>query len=299
MIRRFLERLEEAALGVVQIVFLLVGVTGVAAYFGAPDALTSLEMLLHGDVTVLVPWLTALAFDVFMWGMARNVAKSWRGMQSPVLDAPTRAAHKRGMLAYGIPLIFAVIFNMWNQVNFLLDTWHPTVNTVLPMPPMAQYLIRALAIPLFFMCTAFLAQPPRTVAEEINELAHNVMRKFTGLTDTQTKAQIKQIEKRTDLNMGEAIVAVARAAGEPKTGATIAAVQGAMADLVAGKRAEDVPVVPVTSSKSDAKMRARNVYRKNMHPSVLAERAKINIKTARRYVKEFEEELGRKLRLVG
>lgn len=299
MIRRFLEKLEEAALGLVQIVFLLVGVTGVAAYFGAPDALTSVEMLAHGDVTVLVPWLTALAFDVFMWGMARNVAKSWRGMQSPVLDEPTRAAHKRGIIAYGIPLIVAVVFNMWNQINFLLDTWHPVTNTVLPMPPLAQYLIRALAIPLFFMCTAFLAQPPRTVAEEINELAHNVLRKFTSLTDNQTKNQIKQIEKRTDMNMADAIVAVASAAGEQKTGKTIAAVQGAMADLVAGKRPDEVQVVPVTSAKSDAKLRARKVYRKGMNPNTLADLAKINIKTARRYVKEFEAELRPRLMKVG
>ena len=299
MIRRFIEKLEESALFVVQLVFLFGSVTAVASYFGAPDALTSLGMLLHGDVTVLVPWLTAFAFDLFMWGMARNVAKSFRGMQSPVLDEPTRESHRRGMIAYGVPLLFAVAFNMWNQINFLVDTWHPIVNNIIPTPEWAQYLIRAISTPLFFLFTAFLAQPARTVAEEINDLAHNVLRKFTSLTDNQTKAQIKLIEKRTDLNMGDAIHSVAKAAGEPKTGATIAAVQGAMADLIAGKKAEDIAVVPVVSSKSDAKIRARGVYRKGMHASVLAERAKINIKTARRYVKEFEEELKGKLRLVG
>jgi hypothetical protein len=110
--------------------------------------------------------VVAFSVEAHTYLTARRFSKNLHTLGSPVLDKVVRRATKRDLIPCLIGLIGLVGllgFSMWNQLNYLLQTWTP--NHILGPPPMASYVIRAAAVPLFFLFAALMAPQTETIGE--------------------------------------------------------------------------------------------------------------------------------------
>lgn len=304
MIQRFMDWIDEVGHSLVRPTLLAAGLTAVAFYFGGLDLGSLASELARGNIEALVPWAVAFAVETFMYLMARRTSKAYSNMQSPVLEKDVKDAARGDFWASFAVLLGLMIFSGWNQLNFLAETWHPAQTALLPLAPFWQLAIRAFSVPIIFMFTAFLAPQPETVKETLNREAHKTLRGFLKLLRKQTKQQTKALKKKPEINLGNAIRVVATAANEKKAGEQLAAVQEAMALVASGKTESEATNLAFgaasapTTKLDSVEDRVRRAYRKGMSWRTLMQKAGVSESTAKRWVKKFETENTKGLKLV-
>lgn len=293
MLQRFLDWIDEAASSLIRLTYLLAGITAVAVYFGAGH----LPGYIEEPLNAMLPWLLAFSVETHTYLTARRVSKNWSALGAPALEKTTRRTIRNDLLVNIGILGLLVSFSIWNQLNYLLVTWTPASNNLIPIAPIIQLVVRASIVPLFFMALAFMAPQARSIGETLNAEAHAILRKFLKLLKDQTKAQEKIIRSKPSINLGNAIRAVAAAANEKKSGDQLAAVQEAMAIVASGgtpaEASEEAFGQPSaqTVKMGSVEDRVRRVYRKGMTAKTLASKAGCSLSTAKRWINKFEPRL--------
>lgn len=292
MLQRILDWIDEAAGGLIRITYLLAGITAVSAYFGAGE----LPLDVQATLNFMLPWLLAFSVETHTYLTARRVSRNWHLLQAPALDKLTKQAAKHDLLVNLGVLTVLVAFSIWNQLNYLLTTWTPT--NALGLPPGVEYVIRAAAVPLFFMGAAFLAQQAETVGESINSEAHRTLRQFLKVLRRQRGTMLGKLKKR-QVDMSEAIEAVGTAANERKAATMIALVQRALVRLSLGATPDQAareaqpapPTQKLQGKRGTPADRCRRAYRPGMTWKQLKVAAQVSDSTAKRYIKQFAREL--------
>ena len=289
MLQRILDWVDEAANGLIRLTYLLAGVTAVAVYFGAGNIPPQVEGVLNNAL----PWLLAFSVETQAYISSRRLAKAYNTLQAPALEDYQKVQAKREMRTQVTILAALMAFSVWNQFNYLASTWHPTSFTGLPV--WADYLIRAMAAPCFFMAAAFLTPQAPTIGEAMDQESHKTLRQFLLVLAKQRKTALSKLKERT-VDMGDAIQAVADAAHERKAGQMIATVQSALVRLSEGatvKEAETIALAETTATSKNetAEQRSRRVWKEGMTPKTLATKAGVSERTARRHIRTFRHEL--------
>lgn len=222
-VQRFMDWLDEAAGGLIRITYLLAGVSAVAAYFGAGSLPAPVELALAASL----PWLLAFSVETHSYLEARRLRSAWQEFSASEKGAPAHQKALSELKVHAVVLLFLVAFSAWNQVNFLASYWHPPINTILPLPGPAAYIVRALVVPLAFLAAAFLAPMAEPLAGQIQAEARLTLGQFLKLLRSQRGHTIKQL-KASQADLSGAIRTISVAAGEAEAGNTIAAVQSAL-----------------------------------------------------------------------
>ena len=170
--------LDEAAAGMIRIAYLLAGVTAVAVYFGAGHLPPAVEAGVNGAL----PWVLAFAVETHTYITALRVRSAWQEKLWHTFKINLSVL--AGLLA----------FSVWNQLNYLYETWTPP-RTALALPGWTAYLVRALVVPGAFMAAAFLAPLAQPVAAQIEAEARNVLADVFRIARKQRRRMLKVAER--------------------------------------------------------------------------------------------------------
>lgn len=197
---RFLDWLDEAAGGVIRIAYLIWGIVAVAAYFGDGTVDRSLSHLL----IAVAPWVLASALEVHTYLTARRVRAAWQTTQAAV-DGTEERGRAIAALKVNLGILAGLLsFSMWNQLQYLGETWQPP-HTVLALPGPLAYLIRAAVTPLAFMAAAFLAPVGASLSAQVQSEAHHVAAAAFKVARQQWRARLQEM-KRQRLDVTAALV---------------------------------------------------------------------------------------------
>lgn len=86
-------------------------------------------------------------------------------------------------------------FDIWNQAQYLIETWHPSQNG-LSGPFALQITIRAVIIPAVFMCIAFLTKRAPSFVERMQEQANRYAARVMELAMWQWDMAIKLMKRK-------------------------------------------------------------------------------------------------------
>lgn len=277
MLQKFFDWFDEAASNVLRLAYLVPFVLATAQYFG-------------GD-----PLAFILAFGVEFqtYSSVRKMAVVWNGLKAPALDDFQRGQLQKEMKAQIITVIALATFSVWNQMSYLSENWHPSTSAF-GAPRWLDILIRSVGPAVFFFLTAFGAPLAKTIGEKLGEEAHKTLESFLGVVKKQRKNAIKQIDAQM-VDMAPAIQTVASAAREPKVGAVLASVQGAIVGLAKGEAPpvsaapSSIPAPRSGHSTKSYEEACRTAWREGMGADELAGIVGCSPKTAARYVKKFQD----------
>lgn len=309
MLQRILDALDEAANGLIRVFYLLSGVTAVAVYFGAGVVPAFIE----GPSNAILPWALAFSVETQAYISSRRLAKAYATLQAPALEDYQKVQAKREIKTQLAIMLALLAFSVWNQFNYLGQVWHPASVTGLPI--WVDYLIRAVAVPIFFLAGSFLAGQPKTIGEQMDAEAHKTLRQFLRMMSRQRKQAIRRLSGRQGpvinvlralfpnrfpqprmVDMSEAIAVVAEAAHEKKAGQLISSIQGALVRLSEGATVRQAETMVMTEVRAGTvhetpKQRAARHWKQGMSPKTLAGLAGVSDRQARRYIADFRKKL--------
>lgn len=279
----FLEKFENGANSLVITAFLIASIVGVADFFGAG----TLPPWMTGPMNVALPWVLAVAFESLGYLLVRQLKKLRHNLRAPALEVHVRKAYEREATATLVVLVGLQLFAFWNQLNYLMETWQPHTNNIFLVPVLVLFIVRALAIPAFFMAAAFLAPLPESAGAQVERESREAMAQVLKVLRDQRKAALEYATKH-NVDLTGLVEAVSEAAGERKAGALLAKVQSAVVGVVNGS--ESAPPAPYAGKITGTKASdlTRKHWRPGMSAATLAKLAGVHENTARRHIKEFE-----------
>ncbi len=176
---RFLDWIDEAAGGLIRILYLAWGIAAVASYFGAGDMPPALSLAL----VTLAPWLIAAALETHTYLTARRVRSAWQQKDSRSLKVNLAI------------LSFLLAFSMLNQLQYLGETWRPPAGA-LALPGIWAYALRALVVPAAFMAAAFLAPVGESLTAKVQAEAHRFADATFKVARKQWRARLEEMGKQ-------------------------------------------------------------------------------------------------------
>lgn len=187
---RLLDWLDESAAGLIRVAYLLAGVIAVANYFADGNVPLWLAALLNA----ILPWALAGALEIHTYLTARRVRKSWQDWSAAALgsDEHERAAAQMKLNLWILAALLA--FSMYNQLQYLAQTWTPP-HTPLTPPGFWPYLIRATITPAAFMAAAFLAPVGEGLALQVQSQAHALAVATFKVATQQWKRRLRQMQQ--------------------------------------------------------------------------------------------------------
>ena len=185
MLQRILDKLDEAAGGLIRLFYLLSGVTAVAVYFGAGI----LPAFIEDPSNAILPWALAFSVETQAYISSRRLSKAYNTLQAPALEDYQKEQARRELKTQLAIMAALLAFSVWNQFNYLGTVWHPQSVTGLPI--WVDYLIRALAVPCFFLAGSFLAPQAKTIGEQMDEEAHKTLRQFLRMMSQDGHSQTR------------------------------------------------------------------------------------------------------------
>lgn len=212
---RFLDWLDESAAGVIRVAYLLAGVIAVASYFSDGNVPAGFAHLLNTGL----PWVLAAALEIHTYLTARRVRKAWQDSNASVLgsDEHERAVKQMKLNIWILAALLA--FSMYNQLQYLAQTWTPPHLPLTP-PGAWPYLIRAIITPAAFMAAAFLAPMGEGMAVQIQSEAHYLTAAAFKAASAQWKRRLREMQ-RTGQDITSALVELVDDPAERRVIATI------------------------------------------------------------------------------
>jgi hypothetical protein len=191
MLSRFLDWLDDSAAGVIRLAYLLAGVIAVASYFSDGRVPHGLSDALAG----VLPWALAGALEVHTYLSARRVRAAWQDLQAASLGSDEYERAGRSMRVNLWILAGLLAFSMYNQLQYLAQTWTPPHTPLTPPGPLA-YLVRAIITPSAFMAAAFLAPIGEGMAAQVQREAHTLARLAFKAAAAQWKRRLREMQQQ-------------------------------------------------------------------------------------------------------
>lgn len=192
MLTRFLDWLDESAAGVIRIAYLAAGVIAVASYFA--DGATHIPAWLTAFLTAALPWTLAGALEIHTYLTARRVRRAWQDKTAAALGSDEHEAAASTLRVNLWILGGLLAFSMYNQLQYLAQTWTPPATPLTPPGPWA-YLIRATITPAAFMAAAFLAPVGEGMAARVQAEASYLTAAAFKAAAQQWKRKLREMQR--------------------------------------------------------------------------------------------------------